>query len=261
MVSIKTEFYRYKRVIQEVIYLKRNFYNWDVILRRAINGKHTKVLMYRKGLKFYSKSFNTLSIFKEIFIKKVYTSNIVDLQKNDIVFDIGANIGLFSLFASTVGNVKIFAFEPHPENFEVLKANISLNDITNIEALNIALGKENESRYLLEGTIPGGHKILHNSTKNGIEVKTLTLLKVIEDLKIEKIDFLKLDCEGAEGEIIMSLGMDGLKRIKKMAIEFHNNNSALNHDEILEELKKAGFVTSLNWNGSSPFGYIYAYLN
>ena len=74
---------------------------------------------------------------------------------------------------------------------------------------------------------------------------------------LKEIDFLKLDCEGAEGSILTSTPGEHLKRIRKIAMEFHDNVSQLKHDEIQRLLADAGFVTTLNWNGRSPFGYLY----
>lgn len=66
-----------------------------------------------------------------------------------------------------------------------------------------------------------------------------------------------MDCEGSEGSILMSTPMHYLKRIRKISLEFHDNVSSLKHNDIQKLLGEAGFVTKLNWNGESPFGYIY----
>jgi len=254
--------HRVKRVIQELIVLRKNFYNWDVIIKRAINGKRIQILNLRNGLNLYNANNNTLSIYKEIFVNKVYSKGVVKIDEGDIVFDIGANVGVFSLFAAKVKGTQIFSFEPHPKNYAVLMNNVTKNELNNIRCFKFALGLQNEDRVLIEGNIAGGHKLSHNSnatiSEGTLEVKSVTLESMLEKLDIDTIDFIKLDCEGAEGEIIKSLGNDGLLKINKMAIEFHDNHSILSHDEILTALKNAGFKTSLKWDGTSYFGYIYA---
>lgn len=261
MVKIKEKLYRLKRLIKEIKYLKNNFLNWDDIIKRAINGKVSRELSHRNGLVFRSNNMNTLSIFKEIFIKKVYTNNLVDIQENDVVFDIGANIGVFSLFASTIKGTQVYAFEPHPANFKQLEENVSINNLKQINSFNYAIGLKNEKRFMFEGTIPGGHKLSYDKSLEpsggDIEVEMVSIESMMDSLQIDNIDFLKLDCEGAEGEIIKSLGAEGLKKIQKVAIEFHDNNSVLNHEEIIEYLKNANFQTNLKWDGKSYFGYIY----
>ncbi|MBG44366.1 MAG: hypothetical protein CL530_10405 [Aequorivita sp.] len=258
----KMTLYKIKRVIQEILQLRKNFYNWDSILKRSINGKSVKVLNLRNGLTFYNANQNTLSIFKEIFVNNVYNREGVKINEGDIVFDIGANVGIFSLYASIIKGTKVYAFEPHPTNFKVLSNNVSQNKITNIECFEFAVGIDNEDRILIEGNIAGGHKLSNEKefvySEGSLNVKSVTLSRMTEKLDIDTIDFVKLDCEGAEGEIIKSLGQDGLKKIKKMAIEFHDNHSILSHEEIIEELENSGFKTFIKWDGKSYFGYIYA---
>ncbi|MBK5214578.1 MAG: FkbM family methyltransferase [Flavobacteriaceae bacterium] len=262
MQKIKHRIYRIKRVIEEIIILRKNFYNWDSILKRAINGKASENLKLRNGLNFYNADSNTISIFNEVFVKKVYNRGNVKINEGDIVFDIGANVGVFSLYASQIKRTQVYAFEPHPKNFKILLNNVSQNKITNIECFEFALGIDNEERTLVEGHNAGGHKFSYKNasevSKSASKVKCVTFASIQEKLNIAKIDFLKLDCEGAEGEIIKSLGKEGLKLINKMAIEFHDDNSILNHEEILEELNNSGFKTYIKWDGKSYYGYIYA---
>lgn len=262
MKAIKNRVYRIKRVVQEIIRLRKNFYNWDNIIKRSINGKSTPILKLRNGLSFYNANPNTLSIFKEIFLNNVYSQGEVKLDENDIVFDIGANVGVFSHYASQIKGTQVYAFEPHPKNFEFLSNNVKQNKIENIHCFEFALGSNNEDRILLEGNIAGGHKFSYNNisdrAEGSLKVKAVTFGQMMEELNLNRIDFVKLDCEGAEGEIIKSIGQEVFKRINKMAIEFHDNNSILNHEEILKELHIAGFKTSLKWDGKSYFGYIYA---
>ncbi|WP_410004684.1 FkbM family methyltransferase [Aequorivita nionensis] len=261
MDNLKNRLYKLKRVYSHIIYLQKNFINWDSIIKRAVKGKSTKELNLRNGLTFYDANFNTLSIFNEIFVKKVYTSDIINIEENDVVFDIGANVGVFSLYASLIKGVSVFAFEPHPENFKKLSHNVEQNNLINVECIEYALGLKNEDRFMIEGNIAGGHKVAQRDSmesKDGLlKVQSITLDSIMKKLNIDKIDFLKLDCEGAEGEIISSLGKEGLKKINKIAVEFHDNHSILNHTEILKYLKDSGFKTSLSWDGSSYFGYIY----
>ena len=259
---MKNRLYRLKRVFQEIKYLRSHFSNWDTIIKRAISGKHCSILYLKNGLKIHNKHNNTLSIFREIFENKVYTNAIVEIEQGDIVFDVGANIGVFSLFASMVKDVKIYGFEPHPDNFKLYTKNIEVNNKSNITGLNCALGNEDSSRYLVNGVIPGGHKITNhkNNERNesALKVETFSLASIMKKHQINQIDFMKLDCEGAEGEIISSMRTEDLQNVRKIAIEFHDNHSLLNHNQILERLQKADFETQIKWDGNSNYGYIYA---
>ena len=261
--KIKKNLYRLKRLFITINYLKKNFINWDDIIKRAINGNSFPLLLHRNGLKIKGVDNNTLHIFKEIFIENVYDSKDVFINENDVVFDVGANVGIFSLFASKVKGTKIFSFEPHPINFRVLQENIQQNNFTDkVVCIDKALAINEETRYLVEGEIPGGHKLLNdrdvNSNKSLLKIEAVTINSILKKYNLDKIDFLKLDCEGAEGEIINSLGKEGLQKINKIALEFHDNHSILNHNQIVEILEEAGFVVKINWDGVSNYGYIFA---
>lgn len=157
--------YRLKRVIQEIQYLRCHFSNWDTIIKRAISGKNCSILYLKNGLEIHNKHSNTLSIFREIFKNKVYTNTLIQIEQDDVVFDVGANIGVFSLFASMVKGVRIFGFEPHPDNFAFYTKNIEVNNKSNITGLNCALGYEDSSRFLVNGVIPGGHKMTNHKSE------------------------------------------------------------------------------------------------
>ncbi len=113
--------------------------------------------------------------------------------------------------------------------------------------------------------IGGGHLLSSHSAegelRDHVEVSTTTLERIIRDNSLEQIDFLKLDCEGVEGQILQSTPKDQLRKIRKIAMEFHDNVSSLSHDEILELLEDQGFSCWLDWDGKSSFGYLYGRAN
>ena len=75
---------------------------------------------------------------------------------------------------------------------------------------------------------------------------------------LDQIDFLKMDCEGGEGYVLLSTPLDYLKRIRKIAMEFHDSQSPLKHQEMDKILVNAGFKTSLVWDGIGLSGYLFA---
>jgi hypothetical protein len=81
-------------------------------------------------------SFQTSVIYKEIFEDEMYLKHGISFNEGDCVFDVGANIGLFTLFvAQNCENVKIYAFEPIPPNFELLRTNLALQGVGYIHFL------------------------------------------------------------------------------------------------------------------------------
>lgn len=128
------------------------------------------------------------------------------LNKNSVVLDIGANTGHHSLFFSRFAR-QVYAFEPYDKLFYKLSHRMEQNGVKNVEAYNFGLGKENKeseffaSRGTNEGVgsfIPSSDKVAIGKlvVKNGDEFAS--------NLK-EKIDFIKIDVEGMETEVLVGL--------------------------------------------------------
>ena len=123
--------------------------------------------------------------------------------------DVGANIGYFTLLmANRVGpQGKVIAFEPLAENFRILKENIQLNDHRNVVAENLAL-MSRTGRIELRSATPGAItwvasvKIDQNSAVESQSVEAVTLDEYVQRKGIAKVDFLKIDVEGAEASVL-----------------------------------------------------------
>ena len=100
-------------------------------------------------------------LFHEIFVQNVYMQHGINVMEGDVVFDIGANIGLFSLMCCKVcPGIKVIAVEPIPEIFEVLKRNLSAVNTASVCLVNAALGnpateKEQCDTFVFFGDAPG----------------------------------------------------------------------------------------------------------
>jgi len=93
---------------------------------------------------YYLDRMTALYVFQEIFVDNIYLQNNIEIKDNNIIFDVGANIGLFSRFISQkASNLRIFTFEPIPEIFNVLETNLENIDAT-IKNYNIGLGEQEE---------------------------------------------------------------------------------------------------------------------
>jgi FkbM family methyltransferase len=155
------------------------------------------------------------------------------LRSGDVFFDIGSNIGLFSLHASVIvgESGKIIAFEPTPDSFKKLVENIELNNIKNILPVNIGLS---DKKGFLELNISGNGYDAWNSFANlndnyYIEkraVEVLTLDDFIAQNNISKINLIKLDVEGWELFVIRG-GENYIKNAKDLVllIEFTEENA------------------------------------
>ncbi|MGY5151490.1 MAG: FkbM family methyltransferase [Candidatus Nitrosopumilus sp. bin_6a] len=149
-----------------------------------------------------------------------------EVHKGDVVVDIGANIGYYTImFAKLVGNSgKVFAFEPDPTNYELLKKNIEINGFTNVILEQKALSDNPEKMMLsLNNENTAGHHLdfKNENSINSIEVDVLSLDDYFSDKNIE-INFIKMDVEGAESNVIKGMS-NTLKTSKnlKMMVEYN----------------------------------------
>ena len=149
------------------------------------------------------------------------------LRPNDFVIDIGANQGFFSCYAASKG-AKVQAFEPFPESFGRLRENVNRNGFSSSvtlsqSAVSSSTGKTElwSSDYLGGGanTIVQSHlESIPEAIKNKIEVDTVSIDSVLAGTA-GNVRLCKIDCEGAEFEILSSL--TNPSKIDSFAIEFH----------------------------------------
>jgi FkbM family methyltransferase len=122
------------------------------------------------------------------------------------VIDVGANIGYFSLLASTlVGpDGRVHAFEPDPVNFGLLRKSVRLNHASNIKIVQAALSSSDESIQLfLNSDNKGDHRIWEatGESRTKITVRAMTLDQYLNETATAA-DFIKIDVQGAEGQVL-----------------------------------------------------------
>jgi FkbM family methyltransferase len=143
----------------------------------------------------------------------------IQLSPNDTVIDIGANIGMFSIYVKKKFGCKIIAFEPVPMNFEQFKKNIILNGLSldDFELHNVAITDVEGGEIKIGTPIynTGGSSTFF-ITDEMVTCKTETIDKYITD----ECTYLKIDCEGGEYAIIPTI-LDKLANIKYIGIEYH----------------------------------------
>lgn len=247
-------------MIKAGLYAVPLYKNWGEVIISTIMGDEVTTVTLRNGIRI-SGPDNTVLQSMPIFGWQVYNPHKFTIEPEDIVVDIGANIGVFTLFAACKTRNKIYAYEPFPENFEILNRNIQANSITNVVTEKAAVTDHIGSAKLLINESSDGHRLINRSIERElqkyIQVPTVTLQSIMDDNHLEHIDFLKIDCEGSEWAILTSTPKEYLKRIRKIAMEFHDNVPLHKHDTIQQLLADIGFVVTLNWDGKSPFGYLY----
>lgn len=170
-----------------------------------------------------------------------------EIKKGDIVLDLGANIGYYTLLlARLVGEEgKVFAFEPDPTNFSWLEKNVEMNGYKNVVLIPKAVSnKTGKIRLYLSQRNRADHRIYDSQDgRQSIEIETVRLDDYFKDYG-GKIDFIKMDIQGAEGEALQ--GMSGLLKNNdvKMLMEFSPGGlkiSGMEPEECLKLLTGFGF--------------------
>jgi FkbM family methyltransferase len=162
------------------------------------------------------------------------------LKTNPIIIDIGANVGFFTMFAlSKFPNCTIYSYEPIYSNFRQLIKNRDMNSSKKVYCFNKAVcGHSGKINIYFNPTdsFTTAATVITSEDKDikSIEVPCLSLSEIFEKNKIEDCDLLKLDCEGAEYEILYNSPEETILKINQLAIEVHQGN---NENENILSLK------------------------
>ena len=197
--------------------------------------------------------------------------------KNKVVYDVGANAGMFSLFlaSSVKSSGKVYSFEPNPICYDLLKKNIDLNSFSNVKTYNFAIGAKNYTDKLLFDPAWTGTGTLNSNIQDNmknieeVKVNVVSMDNFIPEMKIPVPDFVKIDVEGLEYDVLSGM-KDTLKNIKpKLFIEIHGltyydkEKNIINIVSLLEKFKykilhvESGELINKNNAISAKIGHIY----
>ena len=198
-------------------------------------NKHIKL---RNGLKIYVSPHNMdLLTVIVVFCKRDYGI----IKKGSTVIDIGANIGIFSLFAAYMGAEKVFAFEPNTAAYKYLLQNVNENNLEHIIVpINMAVTGNDNAAVKIPLAYSPQNKTETNDEELCSEfelVNTISLEGILERYSINHVDLLKLDCEGAEYEIIHAAKATTFFKIKNIRMEYHQGSV----NTLVSDLKKYAF--------------------
>lgn len=216
--------------------------------------------------------------YNEVFETKDYLSSQIRIHDNDTILDIGANIGMFSMYLlRNYTKPIIHAVEPVPDTFEVLQENTSQFPREQVHLHNIAIGsgahssvqivafphmtgnstsypqtKEAQRRIL--ATVFTEKELAYVYTEKRITVPCTTLSTLIEVNHIHAVDLLKIDTEGAEMDILKGVKARHWPMIRQVAMEVHNE--AVTLPTITAILTSHGLHPSVHETTRDPFGTV-----
>jgi FkbM family methyltransferase len=168
-----------------------------------------------------------MSAFDEVFLREVYNNNITSFSENLLIIDIGANVGYFTLYIlDKQPNAHIVAYEPLPSNILLLEQHKAINKINNLiidkravhgTAKDITINYNDSIDYSV------GASILNRDKATGsITIPAVSIPDIFIENKITTCDLLKVDCEGAEYNIIFNCPDEYFEKINNIVIEVHD---------------------------------------
>lgn len=230
-----------------------------------------------RSIKIHLKNFGSLFVVNELFTEQLYDINI---NQKSVVIDVGMNVGLASLYFATYEKVeKIYAFEPFPDTYREALLNFEINDkglTSKIIHHNAGVGDINKTISVPKpyaGDLGGStteyflkelKKDDVERLKNGyIDVRISSIIDILKDVKDKNQDskiILKLDCEGAEFEIIEALNNAGLlKEVATYLIEWHFKPKKIITD--IFTANNFSYIAPDRTDISESVGMIYAFRN
>lgn len=235
-------------------------------------------------------------LYKEIFELQAYLRHGITLNDGDYVFDVGANIGLFTLFVHQVCHTPhVFAFEPNPVVSRILQANVKANDLdvqifscglssrdstaplTFFEGFSLFSGfhadaetekavvktfmrnQQQQGQQGMETLLQQADDLLRERfTFRSFPVPLRTLSSIIAEKGISQIDLLKINAEKSEWEILQGIAATDWAKIRQLVLEVDLDESLQN---ILDVLERHGFETVVEQDellAGTPLRYVYA---
>ena len=197
---------------------------------------------------------------REIFRNRRYHRDGFEIRRNDTIIDIGANMGMFSMWAAPQApEGRVVAIEPM-DVVGCLDMNVRLNKLENVVVLNAAVGPDGEVLEFLDypsfnilthqvGARPAWttrllvRLLLLQQQLEPVHVRApcISLGTIMDELDLKTVDYLKVDCEGGEYEILRTLSDEHWGRIQKIAMEFHELQPGQRHNELVELMEAQGF--------------------
>ncbi|HEX6719614.1 MAG TPA: FkbM family methyltransferase, partial [Pyrinomonadaceae bacterium] len=234
-----------------------------------LNGQQLYRLPNELEVVHHSRSETDL-IYKEIFEDQTYLKHGLMLRDGACVFDVGANIGLFTLFVHQhCRDARVFAFEPSPPIFEKLVTNTALYDL-DVELFNCGLSNETKQlpftfypkmssmsgvyadaaldESLTRVALANREDVLANEQDELLaghfvgetfECEFRTLSEVMREHNVKRIDLLKIDVEKSELDVLKGIGPSEWNKIHQLVIEVHDLDGRL--EEVTTLLRERGF--------------------
>jgi FkbM family methyltransferase len=198
-------------------------------------------------------------VLQESFDKDIFFAGVPQYvpREDDLIIDVGAHIGTFSLLASSrVPHGRVFAIEASLDTYTLLRINIALNRRDNIRACHLALMDHNGTAKLSHDRGNWGHSTVAILSTSSEDVRAESLSAFLDRNEIDRCDFMKMNCEGSEFPILLGATHATLSRFQRILVLYHcdlwKSNSLT---DLISHLENAGFAVEIR-GASSQRGWL-----
>ncbi len=198
--------------------------------------QNIKTIRFENFTLLYKRPYELLHTYKEIFEKEIY--RFTSEKVSPFIIDCGANIGLSVLYYKQIyPSAKIFAFEPDLKNFALLEKNTTINNLKDVTLHQQAVWIANTQISFEANESEASHITENKSTGNTVNAMRLNDLLI----QCDEIDFLKIDIEGAEWEVICDCSSN-LHKVRNLFLEYHGKVHETNKLlDLLRIVNESGF--------------------
>jgi FkbM family methyltransferase len=224
------------KAVKDFVSIVDGFENWPTYFAHYVGIARARDMTIRLRrhdvlVKSVGQRWEFHSLYRLMFAEDEYGLRRYNLPRGATIVDIGAHIGWFTLSAAAfVPEATIFAYEPSPQNFRLLTDNIALNKLSNVHAFELAVSsRSGDADFAIVDRFGGGStggtlcagEMDDQAVAVG-RVRTTTLDDIFAGNAIERCELLKLDCEGAEHELLASASDRTMRRIARISVEAHD---------------------------------------
>ncbi|NEO05717.1 FkbM family methyltransferase [Moorena sp. SIO3I8] len=186
--------------------------NFDILKAEALLANHNDYQLPNHLVIVHENEQKTDELYQDIFEKQTYIKHGITIHDGDCIFDIGANIGMFTLFAQQIcKNARLFSFEALPDVFELLQINASLYG-SNAKVFSFGLSKHSK-----------------------------TISSIIHQQNIEKIDLLKINADQPQLDILAGIKEKDWEKIQQIVIEVDQITAGIKLKQITNLLQRKGY--------------------
>jgi FkbM family methyltransferase len=233
--------------------------NWPEYLLNYVLRRHrpTEYRM-RSGLRVIDTAGTLPGTLAEVFVRRRYGS----VAGFRTIVDVGANAGSFAVYAAqSCPGARILCYEPEPQNFLRLRENLRINGLDGrVAAFQCAVGSSSAARKLGIGHDSQLNSFDYLRGGAGYQVVGCTTLRDIRTVhRLERLDLLKMNCEGAEYEILDACSNDDFEGILNIRLEYHNlDGGSRNGESLRRYLQARGYRIERFTRRLTDSGFIWA---